>query len=465
MAGPSLSNRSSNSVARSLTRRYLASLGAVAFMAIGGQVLIHKQLVRQESDLKIIRVAQERQTICQRLLKEVLRASLMPTQSLSTDERTAMTELITQWKTSRTTLYSNMETMVSSGEMTEVNALFKQLEPSSKEILGSAQRLIDRQPTVSPLGTPTEILRNRIRPPKLIQAERDFTQITDEMIRWYSQKVKTNVSQLKLLESALLGGTLLLLLLEGLLIFRPAVERLRSTLHQLSEALSQVTLEQAKSEKLLLNILPSPIADRLKISSEAIADGFAEVTVLFADIVGFTELSSRLSPKDLVHRLNEIFSAFDALADKHGLEKIKTIGDAYMVVGGLPEPRADHAIAMAHFAIDMRSALQQINQTLGESIDIRIGMNSGPVVAGVIGTKKFIYDLWGDAVNVASRMESHGKPGEIHVSEATYEKIRSHFQLESRGTVHIKGKGDMQTYWLRDEIPIKTAMTDVTPIA
>ncbi len=465
MADPSLSHRSSNSVARSITHRYLASLGAVALLAIVGQVLIQNQLARQDSDLKIIRIAQERQTLCQRLLKEMISASLIPTQSLSTNDRASMTELITQWKASRATLYSNMETMVSSQEMVELNALFKQLEPSSKEILGSAQRLVDRTSVADRVGKPGELLRDRVRPPKLIQAEREFTQITDEMIRWYSQKVKTNVSQLKILESVLLVGTLLLLLLEGLFIFRPAVERLKSSLHKLSDALTQVTLEQAKSEKLLLNILPSPIADRLKISSDAIADGFAEVTVLFADIVGFTELSSRLSPKDLVHRLNEIFSAFDALADKHGLEKIKTIGDAYMVVGGLPEPRADHAIAMAHFAMDMRSALQQINQTLGESIDIRIGINSGPVVAGVIGTKKFIYDLWGDAVNVASRMESHGKPGEIHVSDATYQKIRSHFQLESRGTVHIKGKGNMQTYWLRDEIPATTAMTAMAPIA
>lgn len=142
----------------------------------------------------------------------------------------------------------------------------------------------------------------------MIQAEREFTRITDEMITWYSQKVKNNVSHLKLLESVLLGGTLLLLLIEGLFVFRPAVKRLRSSLNQLSQALSQVQAEQEKSEKLLLNILPSPIVNRLKLSSEAIADGFAEATVLFADIVGFTELSSRLSPQELVKCLNAIFS-------------------------------------------------------------------------------------------------------------------------------------------------------------
>jgi adenylate cyclase len=443
---------SSTGITRSLTRRYLASLGAVALIAIGGQVLIQKQLARQDSDLKIIRIAQERQTICQRLLKEVLGVALSPNPSLSPEERQAIADQMRQWKDSRGILRDNMMAMVSSEEMPELDRLFKQLEPASKEILGTAQSILDQPANPNTGGTMRDRLQNRVRTPKMIAAERDFSRITDEMIGWYSKKVTTNVSQLKTLEFALLGGTLLLLLLEGLWIFRPAVARLRSSLQSLSQALSQVQIEQGKSEKLLLNILPSPIVDRLKISSEAIADGFAEATVLFADIVGFTELSSRLSPQELVHRLNEIFSAFDALAEKHGLEKIKTIGDAYMVVGGLPEPRSDHAIAMAQFAIDMRSELQRINEILGESIDIRIGINSGPVVAGVIGTRKFIYDLWGDAVNVASRMESHGKPGEIHVSATTYEKLRSHFHLESRGTVHIKGKGDMETYWLRDEI-------------
>ncbi len=443
---------SSIGITRSLTRRYLASLGAVAVMAIGGQVLIQQQLARQDSDLKIIRIAQERQTICQRLLKEVLGVALSPNPSLLPEERQAIADQMKQWKDSRGILRDNMMTVVSSDEMNELDRLFTQLEPASKEILGTAQSILDQSANSNARVTLRDRLQNRVRTPRMIAAEREFSRITDEMIGWYSQKVKTNVSQLKTLEAALLGGTLLLLLLEGIFIFRPAVERLRSSLKALSQALSQVKIEQGKSEKLLLNILPSPIVDRLKLSSEAIADGFAEATVLFADIVGFTELSSRLSPQELVHRLNEIFSAFDALVEKHGLEKIKTIGDAYMVVGGLPEPRADHAIAMARFAIEMRSELQRINDILGESIDIRIGINSGPVVAGVIGTKKFIYDLWGDAVNVASRMESHGKPGEIHVSASTYENLRSHFYLESRGIVQIKGKGEMPTYWLRDEI-------------
>lgn len=443
---------SSTGITRSLTRRYLASLGAVALLAIGGQVLIQQQLARQDSDLKIIRIAQERQTICQRLLKEIAGVALSTNPSLSTQERQTIAAEMKQWKDSRGVLRDNMMAMVSANEKPELDRLFTQLEPASKEILGTAQSILDEPTTPNVKGSLRDRLQDRVRTPKMIAAERDFSRITDEMIGWYSQKVKTNVSQLKSLEAMLLGGTLLLLLLEGFFIFRPVVERLRASLKALSQALSQVKLEQDKSEKLLLNILPSPIVDRLKLSSEAIADGFAEATVLFADIVGFTELSSRLSPKELVHRLNEIFSAFDALVEKHGLEKIKTIGDAYMVVGGLPEPREDHAIAMARFAIEMRSELQRINEVLGESIDIRIGINSGPVVAGVIGTKKFIYDLWGDAVNVASRMESHGKPGEIHVSATTYEKLKSSFHLESRGTVYIKGKGDMETYWLRDEM-------------
>lgn len=435
-------NSSDRTVTRSLTGRYLASLAAVALVAIVGQALIQKQLTRHESDLKIIRIAQERQTICQRLLKELSHISNAPGQSITATDRETIKELIGKWRGSRKILRDDMMTMVSDRDMGEIDGLFTQLEPATKEILGTAQRFVDQ-------GTIGNADRTRILTPQLIQAERDFTRITDEMIAWYSQKVKDNVSQLKLLEFVLLGGTLLLLGLEGLFIFRPAVDRLRSSLHKLSNALSNVQSEREKSDKLLLNILPPSIADRLKLSSDCIADGFPEATVLFADIVGFTELSSRLSPQDLVARLNQIFSAFDTLAEKYGLEKIKTIGDAYMVVGGLPNPSAEHAVSVAKFALEMRSELQRINKSLGELFDIRIGINCGPVVAGVIGIKKFTYDLWGDTVNVASRMESHGKPGEIHISESFYKKVRSHYDCESRGTVIIKGKGEMKTYWLR----------------
>ena len=295
MTAPSSSTRTT----RSLTRRYLASLGAVAFMAIGGQYLIQKQLARQESDLKIIRIAQERQTICQRLLKEILGVALSPNPSPSAEERQTIMDQMKQRKDLRGALRDNMMAMVSSEEMPELDRLFVQLEPASKEILGTAQSVLDQPSNTTVSETMRDRLQNRVRTPKMITAEREFSSITDEMIQWYSQKVKTNLSQLKTLETMLLGGTLLLLTLEGLLIFRPTVKRLRSSLHSLSEALSQVQIEQGKSEKLLLNILPSPIVDRLRISSEAIADGFAEATVLFANIVGFTELSSRLSPKEL----------------------------------------------------------------------------------------------------------------------------------------------------------------------
>lgn len=206
--------------------------------------------------------------------------------------------------------------------------------------------------------------------------------------------------------------------------------------------------EQEKSEALLLNILPKPIAERLKNSPGTIADGYASVTVLFADIVGFTELSARITPKEVVNLLNEIFTAFDSLAEKHGLEKIKTIGDAYMVVGGLPEERADHAAQVAEMALEMRDYLKSRFQGSQAPVSARIGINTGPVVAGVIGRKKFIYDLWGDAVNTASRMESHGVSDAIQVSSSTYQLLKNRYSFKERGGVEIKGKGMMMTYLL-----------------
>jgi len=214
------------------------------------------------------------------------------------------------------------------------------------------------------------------------------------------------------------------------------------------EAEAALRLEQEKSDRLLLNVLPQAIAERLKQDQSIIADTFAEVTVLFADIVGFTQISSQISPPELVSLLNEIFSTFDRLAQKHGLEKIKTIGDAYMVVGGLPMPRIDHAEAIAQMALDMQQAITEFSDTHDRNFSIRIGINSGPVVAGVIGIKKFIYDLWGDTVNTASRMESHGLPGCIQVTSATYQRLQDKYLLESRGTIEVKGKGEMNTYFL-----------------
>jgi len=210
-----------------------------------------------------------------------------------------------------------------------------------------------------------------------------------------------------------------------------------------------LSAEREKSEALLLNVLPAPIAERLKQGQNVIADHFDAVTVLFADIVDFTKLSARVSPIILVGLLDEIFQAFDTLAEKHGLEKIKTIGDAYMAVGGLPVPRPDHAQAVAAMAIEMRETLAKLNVAVLFSLNIRIGIHTGPVVSGVIGKKKFIYDLWGDTVNTASRMESHGLPGEIQISESVHERIKNEFICESRGVVQVKGKGELRTWWLK----------------
>jgi adenylate cyclase len=211
---------------------------------------------------------------------------------------------------------------------------------------------------------------------------------------------------------------------------------------------SKAERERARSEALLLNILPAPIAARLKDGPATIVDSFDGVTVLFADLVGFTALSARIPTTELIVMLNEVFSDFDALAERHGLEKIKTIGDAYMVVGGLPTPRADHADAIAAMALEMRDAIQRRPAVGGHKLDIRIGIHSGAVVAGVIGTRKLSYDLWGDTVNTASRMESHGEPGQIQVSDTTRALLSPTFVLKDRGVVSIKGKGDMRTWFL-----------------
>ena len=212
--------------------------------------------------------------------------------------------------------------------------------------------------------------------------------------------------------------------------------------------LKQLQQEQERSEKLLLNILPPPIAQRLKHGERTIADSFDEVTVLFADLVHFTQLSAGISPAQLVERLNDIFLAFDILAELYGLEKIKTIGDAYMLVGGVPTYRPDHAEAVAEIAIDMLDAIERLNRQNHTNFSLRVGMHTGPVIAGVIGKHKFNYDLWGDAVNIASRMESHGLPGQIQLTEDTYQRIQDKFLFEKRGLIPVKGKGEMVTYFL-----------------
>lgn len=214
------------------------------------------------------------------------------------------------------------------------------------------------------------------------------------------------------------------------------------------QAEAALRLQQEQTERLLLNILPKPIADRLQKEQKLIADHFDEVSVLFADLVGFTEFSSHKTPTQLVEILNEIFSEFDRLSELHGLEKIKTIGDAYMVVGGLPTPREDHALAIALLALEMQASLKRFNLKTGENFQLRIGIHSGSVVAGIIGISKFSYDLWGDTVNVASRMESNGSPGKIQVTAVTYKALKEQFVFEEREPISVKGKGKMLTYWL-----------------
>jgi class 3 adenylate cyclase len=221
----------------------------------------------------------------------------------------------------------------------------------------------------------------------------------------------------------------------------------------LAEAMRDLDAKRALSERLLLNVLPRPIADRLKQEEQTIiADTFPEVTVLFADIADFTPMAARLPPEEVVAWLNDVFSALDCLAERHGLEKIKTIGDCYMMVSGLPTPRPDHAEAAADLALAVRDEMAGRVTAHGEPLLMRIGIHTGPVVAGVIGTTKFAYDLWGDTVNLASRMESQGVGGAIQVTEATYQRLRYRYRFEERGAMEIRGKGVMQTYLLIDRL-------------
>ena len=236
----------------------------------------------------------------------------------------------------------------------------------------------------------------------------------------------------------------------------PGKDELSSLGVAINSMLGDIQTERGKSDNLLLNVLPAPIADRLKQGETTIADNYGEVTVPFSDVVGFTKLSAQIGPTELVNMLNQVFSAFDRLSDTHGLEKIKTIGDAYMVVGGLPNPREDHAEAVAEMALDMHEALQRLNAEHGTTLNIRVGMNSGPVVAGVIGEKKFIYDLWGDTVNTAARMESHGVEGGVQMTEETYRLLEGKFDIENRGIIDVKGKGDMNTFILKGRLATAT---------
>ena len=222
-------------------------------------------------------------------------------------------------------------------------------------------------------------------------------------------------------------------------------------LRQRDRAMDALAREQERSERLLLNVLPKEIAPRLKAGESPIADAYEHATVLYADIVGSTLLAERLDAKQLVVLLNGIFSRFDLLAESLGVEKIRTIGDNYMCVAGVPRRRADHAKVMARMALGIRAYLDELRAAGEYRIDFRIGMNSGPCVGGVIGLRKFVFDIWGDSVNTASRMETHSEPGRVHLSDATYELIRDEFNCEPRGTIEVRGKGPMRTWFLLGE--------------
>lgn len=210
----------------------------------------------------------------------------------------------------------------------------------------------------------------------------------------------------------------------------------------------QLQAERDKSDRLLLNTLPRAIAERMKKGEVNIADQHPEITVLQADLVGFTALTLHIAPEQIVSLLNEVFSSFDLLAEEHRLEKIKTIGDAYMVAGGIPEPRPDHAEAIAAMALDMRAAIRDFNREYQTSIQIRIGISTGAVIAGVIGRKKFAYDLWGDTVNIACRLESMGEPGTIQVSDSTYQRLNRLYEFEGEHSLELKGRGPITMHRL-----------------
>jgi len=230
--------------------------------------------------------------------------------------------------------------------------------------------------------------------------------------------------------------------------FNQMLAQLMASNKRIAEQKLQLEREQQKNEDLLLNILPKSVAERLKHGETMIADSHPDVTVVFADIVGFTELAAQYPPSELIDILNRVFSLLDEFSQFYGVEKIKTIGDAYMLVSGAPEPNPLHAEHAALMALEILEAVHLLSQTLSVSINVRVGMHCGAVVAGVIGTRKFAYDLWGDTVNVASRMESHGAVGKVQCSEAVYQRLKEHFRFEERGTVSIKGKGAMNTYFL-----------------
>jgi len=226
---------------------------------------------------------------------------------------------------------------------------------------------------------------------------------------------------------------------------------------QFARAEEAAEREHQRSERLLVNILPPSVAERLKDRTESeIADAYPEASILFADMGGFTARASDTTPEDLVRFLNSVYTRLDSLVERHGLEKIKTTGDAYMVVSGVPEALPDHATALADLALDIRDALVGLVDPQGRAVPVRLGIASGPVVAGVVGTRKFFYDVWGDAVNTASRMESTGEAGQIQVAPKTHDLLADRFELQERGVIEVRGKGPMRTWFLIGRNPVES---------
>jgi class 3 adenylate cyclase len=332
----------------------------------------------------------------------------------------------------------------------KLNSLYEAAQQLRRGIiLNSKLNTIERSQMLKALDAYELVAKQIVELNKIIDSkirynvDVDAKKVSDRLIGLANAEVERARSAI---DRRIQTARVLLILAVGLaLIVAAAVAK------QFASALKTLAEEQAKSERLLLNILPAAIAQQLKQEERTIADSFPEVTVMFADIVGFTELAAQTPAIELVEILNVIFSEFDQLTDEHGLEKIKTIGDAYMVVGGLPAAKPNHAEAIAAMALDMQDRITEFCSETGKALSIRIGINTGPVIAGIIGTKKFIYDLWGDTVNIASRMESHGIPGSIQVTEATYNRLKNQYVFEDRGLISVKGKGEMNCYLLKGE--------------
>ncbi|MBT9314564.1 adenylate/guanylate cyclase domain-containing protein [Leptothoe spongobia TAU-MAC 1115] len=437
---------------RRLTVLYISSLSAIATLAIMGQFRVQRLLNEQKLDIQVITAAQRQQLVSQQLVKSTLTIRLPMADDAKQEHAEHLQEVIQSAESWRQKLIAlQTATHLSQQQQQQVQTMTTDLAHQYEMLVETATAaLADISTGNTRIQSPRQNLQDVTQ---LLRTEKAFINDMDRLILAYNQQVDLEANRLKRLEHGLFLVTITVLILEGCLVFRPATRKIRHTLNSLKQALqetqetaAQLAIEQQKSEKLLLNILPQPIAQRLKQEPQAIADGFSSVTVLFADIVGFTQLSTQISPEKLVALLNSIFSAFDQLVEKHGLEKIKTIGDAYMAVGGLPLPCADHAQAVVKFALDMQTVIDKFNWETGHNLSIRIGINSGPVVAGVIGIKKYIYDLWGDTVNTASRMESHGTPGTIQITESTFQLIQNQFRIEPIGQITVKGKGNMMTY-------------------